>query len=434
MLRIPYQVPAKTWVDQSCSGRSRAGILTRGLMARLAFIRLGLLCAVIGPMGSGAEAGILGVRWELDATAIAAVDYHPDLIDRDESYSNGSDSSDLPGGLSVSALAVAAQGGTIALGTSLTRMRVSDDMRSGSFSSETTAGNSIGLDNVTYGANGWGGGHLEWDVDDNGEVSFVWGLVNNEPLSAPSSIRVSSNAGTFDYGIPGIGAFGRATQQFGGFQNELTFSHGGIGTGFPDTENFSTFAVVWGRNGLPGLSAMDAFMPQAGEFPGIFNFTIPVMQDYGIGNTLYFDPVFATGYEYRVDGSRFASFTLPGALPGGDDMFQLEFNGVFYDLMAGSVFDFTSIDPLGASQFFLRGIDPSEMIDPNLNPPFVSGLSFTSQGIADVSQIALTSDVTAVPEPSSFCIMMALMGIVGVYRWRTISNQNKGVEQSAAQA
>ena len=147
------------------------------------------------------------------------------------------------------------------------------------------------------------------------------------------------------------------------------------------------------------------------------------MQDYGVGNTLYFDPVFATGYEYRVDGSRFASFTLPDALPGGDDLFQLEFNGVFYDLMAGNVFDFTSIDPFGASQFFLRGIDSREMIDPNVNPPFVSGLSFTSQGIADVSQIALTSDVTAVPEPSSLCIMMALMGIAGVYKWRTVQSR-----------
>ena len=107
---------------------------------------------------------------------------------------------------------------------------------------------------------------------------------------------------------------------------------------------------------------MDPFMPQVGESSGVFKFTIPVMQDYGIGNSLYFDPVFASGYEYRVDGSRFASFTMPGALPGGDDLFQLEFNGVFYDLMAGNVFDFTSIDPLGASQFFLRGIDPSEMM------------------------------------------------------------------------
>jgi hypothetical protein len=156
---------------------------------------------------------------------------------------------------------------------------------------------------------------------------------------------------------------------------------------------------------------MDPFLPQTGQPSGTFQFTIPVMQDYGIGNTLYFDPVFAHGYEYRVEGSRFASFTIPLTLPNGDELFQLEFDGVTYDLMAGSVFDFTSIDALGASQFFLRGIDVGEMVDPNIHPPFVSGLSFTSEGIANVSQIALS-----VPEPNTFGTIVATIAIAAVRR------------------
>jgi hypothetical protein len=43
--------------------------------------------------------------------------------------------------------------------------------------------------------------------------------------------------------------------------------------------------------------------------------------------------------------------------------------------MAGQVFDFTTIDPLGVDCFLLLGIDETELIDPNGNskPPFVFG-------------------------------------------------------------
>ena len=427
MFRIPYLVLAKAQIDQSCSGRVRARILSSARMARSVSIRLGLLCAVIVPMASVAEAGILGVSWQLDANARAEVDHQrPDPYEPVEIHSSSSDSADVWGRLTVDAVAVATEDGTTASGATITDMSVSRDLRSGGFSSNSRAGNSVGgLYSVSYGAEAYGGGHVEWETDDtDGELSVAYGYVSSDDLFSNAFIRFSgTGTGGNEYRIPSqAAAFGMITEKVTSFSSGFRIDTGAAVTTYPDRSNSTGFAAVWGRNGLPGLSATDPFMPQAGASTNIFNFTIPVMQDYGIGNTLYFDPVFATGYEYRVDGSRFASFTLPGALPGGDDLFQLEFNGVFYDLMAGNVFDFTSIDPLGASQFFLRGIDPSEMIDPNLNPPFVSGLSFTTQGIADVSQIALTSDVTAVPEPSSFCIMMALMGIAGAYRWRTITS------------
>lgn len=409
MSRIEYQVLVKATSDRSCSGGSLAEVSSSAAMARSSFARRCLLCAIIVQTVSVAEAGILSATWEIDAYAHATVDYHPDGVPADQVFSSSSDNSNAPGGLSRSAVAVAVatQGGTSARGETVTIIGVSSDFRSGSFWSHSIVSSLIGLDNVTFGSEGDGGGHVQWETDDNGELSFAYAF-EGDYQGTRAGIRVSDNTGTNDYSIE-PGTVGRLTQTLLGVNSAITLQSGPAVTN--PFSGQTSFAVVWGRGGLPGLSAMDSFMPQKSVSDGVFQFAIPVMQDYGIGNMLYFDPVFATGYEYRVDGSRFASFTIPDALPGGDDLFQLEFQGVLYDLMAGNVFDFTAIDPFGASQFVLRGIDASEMVDPNVNPPFVSGLSFTTEGIANVRQTALTSDVgTVTPEPTS----LALAGFAGL--------------------
>jgi hypothetical protein len=85
-------------------------------------------------------------------------------------------------------------------------------------------------------------------------------------------------------------------------------------------------------------------------------------------------------------------FTLPLCLFG-------EPNNLAYDLMAGQVFDFTTIDPLGVDCFLLLGIDETELIDPNGNskPPFVFGATFMNPGTAEVTTFPLIF-----VEPSDF--------------------------------
>ena len=157
-------------------------------------------------------------------------------------------------------------------------------------------------------------------------------------------------------------------------------------------------------------------------------FHIPVTHGFGVGNILYFDPTIARGYLYQVEGTRFAQFTIPDPLPGGDSDFQLSFDGHLYSYHVGDIFDFTLYNPDGLSSFYLLGIDESEMIDPDaVHAPFVSGLSFTTEGVAQVWQTPLLSS-SAVPEPSS--VVMLGLGSIGMFGVAT-RRRSRGFSASA---
>ncbi|TWU24606.1 hypothetical protein [Bythopirellula polymerisocia] len=408
MSRIQYQVlSAEERIGQVCSNGLLAGVLSSDSAVSIRAISLGLLCALIVLMVAIADVGTAaGGTWEIGAFTRAEVHYQgiPEnvtFIDSSNVFATS------PVGVARS-VSTAIQGGSTASAVSATYVNVPPDFRSGVFSSFSRAEVSVGPTPVSLGSNAFGGtGGVNWQTEVGDETLNIAYAFTGQ--GGDASIDVDSNGGLVNISE----GTGFLTIPLGSsIEHRLLLSAGfGVVAHALTPQDSLQFAVTWGRDGLPGLSVMNPFPPQTGQQSGTFQFTIPVMQDYGIGNTLYFDPVFAHGYEYRVEGSRFASFTIPHVLPNGDKLFQLEFDGVTYDLMAGSVFDFTSIDALGASQFFLRGIDVGEMVDPDIHPPFVSGLSFTSEGIANVSQIALS-----VPEPSTFGIMMATMAIAAVRR------------------
>ncbi|QDT15006.1 PEP-CTERM motif protein [Alienimonas californiensis] len=148
---------------------------------------------------------------------------------------------------------------------------------------------------------------------------------------------------------------------------------------------------------------------------GSYTFTLPVVDGYGLESFLYLDPEVATGYEYSAEGSRFSKFILPDPFPNGATEFQLVVNDQFFTLFAGQEFDFRNVDLNGVDRFKLLGIPVTEGIDPNMQPPFVSGLSFTDAGVVTVNQRALTPGVqTPVPEPSSVVLLGISICMLGL--------------------
>jgi hypothetical protein len=165
---------------------------------------------------------------------------------------------------------------------------------------------------------------------------------------------------------------------------------------------------------MPGTAPNNPLMPATIliEQIAISSLTVPVFGDYGRDGFLYVDPDYAAGYLYEADGSNFASFTVPNALPGGDDLFSLAFGGMTHTLQAGQAFNFTDYVPGGVSEFQLLGIDLSEQVDPTQLPPFVSGFKFIDDGVVTLTQTPLLAQAAAVPEPASLAIWS--IGAIGM--------------------
>ena len=146
---------------------------------------------------------------------------------------------------------------------------------------------------------------------------------------------------------------------------------------------------------------------------GIFFFDdVDVIED----RPIFLDPEVAVGYVYAVDGSgiNFASVQLPMLMD--DSEYTLTFldalgEEVTVPLSAGDVFDFPAG---GVNTFTVNGIDISELLDPNDETAFVTGVTFTGSGSVDITQTAITAPI---PEPAT--LALAGLGLLlGVARRR----------------
>jgi hypothetical protein len=157
---------------------------------------------------------------------------------------------------------------------------------------------------------------------------------------------------------------------------------------------------------------------------GAFGFEINVSGGLGSSSPIFIDPIVAIGYDYLVTGGPlFSSVLLPMGI--GDDLYDLfVWNGSSYDflqtLMGGVTFTFSS----PVDRFRIRGIEVGAGLDPNDPNAFVTGLTFSGMGTANVTMTPLTfdtdADPTATPEPASlYLFALVLAGpVFGRHRTR----------------
>lgn len=177
-----------------------------------------------------------------------------------------------------------------------------------------------------------------------------------------------------------------------------------------------------GSLNFTGLVPESPFLPVGMGPNGSFLFEQSVVA----GTPFFFDPPVSVGYDYAVgEGSPLITSAMFPSLLGdldGFDIFELGEGGslLFADVMGGQWVDFTSLSGYanGISGFSLRDINPALMIDPADPAAFVTGLTFATSGTVTLTQTPVTIEFPipgtgAVPEPSSWAMMIAGFGLTG---------------------
>lgn len=99
------------------------------------------------------------------------------------------------------------------------------------------------------------------------------------------------------------------------------------------------------------------------------------------------------GYSYQSD-SKMKTVRVAKPLPGGQATFELVVGDKTFPLEAGKPFYFTNQFPDGVDFFIIRGINPSEKLDPKDVRAFPTGISWM-----DVKPHEIT--MTPITKPSS---------------------------------
>lgn len=160
-----------------------------------------------------------------------------------------------------------------------------------------------------------------------------------------------------------------------------------------------------------GTAPSAPLLPEAGGSASAgWSFQATVQPD----TPFFFDPDVAVGYEYEVrSGPAIKSVLLPANI--GDGRYALwSWDGSAYvdagiELHGGQTYTFAE----AVTQFAVRGIETSAMLDPTSPTAFVTGLTFDGSGQVDLSQRAITEYVASVPEPGSVLMMLAGLAVLG---------------------
>jgi len=167
---------------------------------------------------------------------------------------------------------------------------------------------------------------------------------------------------------------------------------------------------------VPGSSESLPLLPEDDEAP--FAFEV----DQAGGETIWFDPPVAVGYEFDVQsGPLFETVTLPTNVQSEDFMIEVMLDTGFESqgsFAPGATFDFTQLDAAGVDLFRILGIDPELGLDPDDPTAFPAGLSFTSAGTTDFTMAAITEEVGDGTVPSPATLPLVLSGLAGLLACR----------------
>ncbi len=260
------------------------------------------------------------------------------------------------------------------------------------------------------------------NLNDYGQVAYELDddLYIDDELVLENGGRIDGAAGTIQTGLRGI----QLRDGFG-FNNLGQAVIGlNLDADSPSTGQ-DTSAIV--RVDPMGSTPDSALVPFASTPDGQNDIALNIVNGLGVIAPIYVDPVVATGFTYTqgAGGANFASLIIPGALPGGQSDFLLEFlygPGSLFSgtISVGDVFDFTLWDALGIAGFTIRGIDVAELVDPT--DPFIVGLTFVSGGFQStlsIDAITVDTDIPPVPLPAGMLLLLSAIAGLGVLRRMT---------------
>lgn len=170
-----------------------------------------------------------------------------------------------------------------------------------------------------------------------------------------------------------------------------------------------TFVDFVPLNSVGGVGAyLPVVTPGVNGAPPVFTFDIGSVGT----NLIYIDPLVAVGYDYAkgAGNPNFASVLLPGGI--GDGLYDVTFGGQTFHVQGGESFSFGAG---GTAAFRVTGIETSAGLVPEDPTAFMTGVSFVDAGQFTGTMIPITELVTvgAIPEPETYALMLAGLGVIG---------------------